>query len=53
VPVFSSARLPRRSLRTLDLFVLTLELAGISLDEYSESDAARIARGTWRPEVWR
>ena len=53
VPVFSSARLPRRSLRTLDLFALTLELAGISLDEYSESDTARLARGTWRPEVWR
>jgi hypothetical protein len=53
VPVLSSAPLPTRSLRTLDLFGLTLELAGISLDEYEESDASRLARGTWRPDVWR
>ena len=53
VPVLSSAPRPTRSLRTLDLFGLTLELAGISLDEYEESDASRLARGTWRPDVWR
>jgi Type I phosphodiesterase / nucleotide pyrophosphatase len=53
VPVLSSAPLPSRALRTLDLFALTLELAGIPLDEYPESDTARLARGAWRPEVWR
>jgi hypothetical protein len=40
-------------LRTLDLFALTLELADIPLDEYAESDAARLAAGSWQPEVWR
>jgi len=53
VPVWSSAPLPSRALRTLDLFALTLELAGVPLDEYPESDAARLALGTWLPEVWR
>jgi hypothetical protein len=53
VPVLSSAPLPQRPLRTLDLFAVTLELAGIPLDEYQESDAARLAHGTWLPEVWR
>ena len=53
VPVLSSAALPARPLRTLDLFSVTLELAGISLEEYPESDAARLAGGSWRPEVWR
>jgi len=53
VPVLSSAPLPEEPLRTLDLFGVTLELAGISLDEYAESDTARLARGDWRPEVWR
>jgi hypothetical protein len=53
VPVLSSAELPPRSLRTLDLFAFTLDLAGIPLDEYPESDTTRLARGTWRPEVWR
>jgi Type I phosphodiesterase / nucleotide pyrophosphatase len=53
VPVLSSAPLPSRPLRTLDLFALTLELAGIRLDEYPESDTARLDRGTWYPEVWR
>jgi len=53
VPVWSSAPLPSRPLRTLDLFALTLELAGVSLDEYPESDAARLALGAWEPEVWR
>jgi hypothetical protein len=53
VPVRSSSPLPERPLRTLDLFSYTLELAGIPLDEYPESDAALLADGTWRPEVWR
>jgi len=53
VPVLSSAPLPERPLRTLDLFAVTLELAGISLDEYPESDTARLARACWKPEVWR
>jgi hypothetical protein len=53
VPVRSSAALPPRPLRTLDLFTFTLELAGIPLEEYSGSDAARLAQGAWRPEVWR
>jgi hypothetical protein len=53
VPVYSSAPLPSRPLRTLDLFALTLELAEIPLDEYAASDAARLAVGTWQPEVWR
>lgn len=53
VPAFASAPLPSRPLRTLDLFSVTLELAGIALDEYPESDAARLAAGSWRPEVWR
>jgi Type I phosphodiesterase / nucleotide pyrophosphatase len=53
VPVFSSTPLPDRPLRTLDLFSLTLELAGIPLDEYTDSDASALARGSWRPEVWR
>jgi len=53
VPVWSSAPLPSRPLRTLDLFARTLELAGVPLDEYAESDAARLALGAWEPEVWR
>jgi hypothetical protein len=53
VPVLASAPLPSRPLRTLDLFAVTLELAGIPLAEYPESDTARLAAGTWRPEVWR
>jgi len=53
VPVYSSAPLPSRALRTLDLFALTLELADIPLDEYAESDSARLAAGSWVPEVWR
>jgi len=53
VPVLSSAPLPERPLRTLDLFAHTLDLAGISLDEYAQSDAARLANGAWKPEVWR
>jgi Type I phosphodiesterase / nucleotide pyrophosphatase len=53
VPVLSSAPLPARPLRTLDLFARTLELSGVPLAEYPESDAARIELGSWRPEVWR
>jgi hypothetical protein len=53
VPVYSSAALPARPLRTLDVFAHTLELAGVPLDEYPESDAALLARGDWKPEVWR
>jgi Type I phosphodiesterase / nucleotide pyrophosphatase len=53
VPVYSSAALPERPLRTLDVFAHTLELAGVPLEEYPESDAARLARGDWKPEVWR
>lgn len=53
VPVLSSAPLPERSLRTLDLFSVTLGLAGIPLEEYPESDTARLAQGAWQPEVWR
>ncbi len=53
VPVLSSAALPPPPLRTLDVFALTLELAGVSLDDYPESDASRLARGTWEPGVWR
>jgi len=33
--------------------ILTLELAGIPLDEYPQSDAHLLAQGSWRPEVWR
>jgi hypothetical protein len=53
VPVLSTAPLPERPLRTVDLFATTLELAGVPLEEYPDSDAARLARGTWQPEVWR
>jgi hypothetical protein len=53
VPVFSSAPLPKQALRTLDVFSVTLALAGVPLEEYAESDAARLSAGTWRPEVWR
>jgi hypothetical protein len=52
VPLFSSAPLPAQALRTLDVFALTLELAGIPLEEYPASDTARLGAGTWRPEVW-
>ena len=53
VPVLSSSPLPAAPLRTVDLFEYTLWLAGIPLEEYAESDAARLAAGTWRPGVWR
>jgi Type I phosphodiesterase / nucleotide pyrophosphatase len=53
VPVFASAPLPDRPLRTLDLFVHALDLAAIPLEEYAQSDASLLARGQWRPEVWR
>jgi hypothetical protein len=53
VPVLSSSPLPPTPLRTVDLFTYTLSLAGLALDEYPESDAARLDASTWRPEVWR
>jgi len=53
VPVFASSPLPDRALRTLDLFAFTLELAGVPLEQYPESDTSRLATGSWRPEVWR
>ena len=53
VPVFASAPVPERPLRTLDLFGFALALAGIPLDEYPDSDASLLAEGQWRPEVWR
>ena len=53
VPAFSSAPLPRGPLRTLDLFSYTLDLAGVPLADYPQSDASRVASGCWRPEVWR
>jgi len=51
VPLWSSAPLPAGPLRTLDVFAHTLELAGIPLDEYPDSDTALLAGGGWRPEV--
>jgi hypothetical protein len=53
VPVLSSAPLPDRPLRTLDLFAHVLELADVPLDEYPDSDAALLARGEWSPGVAR
>jgi hypothetical protein len=53
VPVLSSQPLPKRRLRTLDLFSETLRLAGISLEEYPDSDAYAIEHGTWAPGVIR
>jgi hypothetical protein len=53
VPVFSSTPLPSRTVRTLDVFAITLEAAGIPLAAYPESDTARLATGDWQPEVWR
>jgi hypothetical protein len=50
VPVFASSPLPDRPLRTLDLFALTLERAGIPLEEYPQSDTSLLADGRWRPE---
>ena len=52
VPVLSSAPLRERAMRTLDLFALTLELAGIPLAAYADSDAALLAGNTWQPAVW-
>ena len=53
VPVLSSAPLPDRPLRTLDLFAHILRLAEVPLDEYPDSDAALLARGEWSPGVAR
>jgi hypothetical protein len=53
VPLLSSAPLPDRPLRTLDLFGHVLELAGVPLEEYPQSDAHLLARGEWTPGVAR
>jgi hypothetical protein len=53
VPVRSSAPLPPRPLRTLDVFAETLRLAGIELAEYPQSDCALIDAGRWAPRVLR
>ena len=53
VPVLASAPLPDGPLRTLDLFKLMLDLAGIPLGEYGQSDTARLEGESWKPEVWR
>ena len=53
VPVLSSAPLPARPLRTLDLFGHVLELAGIPLDDYPQSDAYLLSQGEWTPGVAR
>jgi Type I phosphodiesterase / nucleotide pyrophosphatase len=53
VPVLSSAPLPARRLRTLDLFGHVLSLADVPLEEYPHSDAALLARGEWTPGVAR
>ncbi len=52
VPVLSSAPLPPGPMRTLDLFRVTLGLAGIPLREYGRSDTALLAGGRWQPGVW-
>ena len=51
VPVASSAPLPDRPLRTLDVFSETLRLAGIELSDYPASDAYLIESGAWSPGV--
>jgi hypothetical protein len=53
VPVRSSAPLPSRPLRTLDVFAEILRLAGIELSEYPQSDCALIEAGRWAPRVLR
>ncbi len=53
VPVLSSQPLPKRRLRTIDLFSETLRLAGVPLDEYPGSDSYSLERGTWAPGVLR
>jgi hypothetical protein len=53
VAVRSSAPLPSRPLRTLDVFAEILRLAGIDLSEYPQSDCALIEAGLWAPRVVR
>jgi hypothetical protein len=53
VPVLSSSPLPKRRLRTIDLFSETLRLAGIPLSEYPASDSYAIEQGVWQPGVLR
>ena len=53
VPVLSSVPLPSPPLRTLDLFRVTLDAAGVPLEEFGDSDAALLARDAWAPGVAR
>ena len=53
VPVCASSPLPERRLRTLDVFALMLERAGIPLAEYPASDTALLAGDRWEPGVQR
>jgi Type I phosphodiesterase / nucleotide pyrophosphatase len=53
VPVLASSPLPAGPLRTLDVFPLMLERAGIPLSDYAGSDAELLARDAWEPGVAR
>jgi hypothetical protein len=53
VPVASSRPLPKRPLRTLDVFAELLRLAGVALEEYPESDTHLLETGRWSPAVAR
>jgi hypothetical protein len=53
VPVRSSAPLPGRPMRTVDLFAYVLGLAGVPLARYPGSDAALLAEGRWEPGIAR
>jgi hypothetical protein len=53
VPVLASSPLPHRPLRTVDVFALILERAGIPLSDYPGSDAELLARNAWAPGVAR
>jgi hypothetical protein len=53
VPVLASSPLPDRPLRTVDVFPLLLERAGIALSDYAGSDAELLARNAWEPGVAR
>ncbi|MBD0329504.1 MAG: alkaline phosphatase family protein [Thermoleophilia bacterium] len=53
VPVRSSALLPDPPLRTLDVFAHVLELAGVPLERFPDSDAYLLRERRWRPAVAR
>lgn len=53
VPVLASSPLPEGPLRTLDVFPLMLERAGVPLSDYAGSDAELLAREAWSPGVAR